>query len=1767
MREFRGYELIEKLNESQRSLIYRAVNKKTKNPCVLKILKIRHPSLSDIARFRHEYEIIKNSNTPGIIRTREILLEEDSVAIELEYFDGTGLKNLIGTAWMNPGNILETAVKLSETLGALHQEGISHRDIKPQNILVNSETGDVRITDFGISSAVTHENEELYNPGVIEGTLFYMSPEQTGRMNRSVDYRTDIYSLGITLYEMASGKPPFISDDPMEIIFSHIARNPLPLSDINREIPPVLSAIIQKCLAKTAEERYQNAYGLAADLKTCLQLYRNSTTVPDFPIAQKDISDRFNIPQKLYGREKELELLLSSFDRVGTGTKELCIVSGSPGIGKSALIEELQKPIVGKRGYYIFGKYDQFKRDVPYSGLIQALQALVKQILTESSEKIDLWRKNLIAALGPNGKIITNAIPALELIIGEQPPLPELGPEGSQNRFVAAFKNFITVFARREHPIVIFLDDLQWADPASINMLERLMLDREIRHIFIIGAYRENELNNNPRLHRLISFLKESGIPVSSINLGPVSRGNFISLLKDILKCTAEEALPLADLIYDKTGGNPFFFIQFLKSLYNGHLIKYKPDRGWEWDFGKIRSMEVTENVVQLMAEKISSLNPESIEVLKVCACIGNRFDLETLSIVYERPVDDIVNDLSQVVKEGLVFDSGDYYRFLHDRIQEAAYSLISDEEKPALHYRIGSWVKKNSDSRVLIEMVFYIVNHLNTAIDIIKSSDEKRELLELNRIAGNKAKLSTAYESASKYFETALSLLDKNQWQSDYAAAFDIRMNLAECEHLNRNFDRAEELFTEMAENAENDYDRARVYNLKVMMIASLGRHSQAVAAGMEGLSIFGLKLNPDPGNMAIAFAALKIKFLMKGRSIESIGELKTVDDEKNLLLMQYLMNLTTTAYYHKTELSILLAIKMFELTLKHGLSRYSAYACLVYGTVLGAGLGDFSNGYRLGKLAFDLNERFNNAELMSKLSLLFGATVSIWKERPEKSISYIKKAFDHCMDNGDLNYAIFTIQAILINMIPAGINLDHIYNEYASHIDLLIELRDPGAVNYLISVRQFIQALKGETSSIGSMDDHSFSEQEHIKAMDNDNIPIVTQRHFQLKAQLQYLFHDYTGALASSEKSENLIKYSLGQIVVPEHYFYRGMIFAEICGSDSYLKKFLYKSKIKSILNRFRKWSKLNPSVFTDKEFKLKAELARIEGDNLAALSFYSKAADAAIKAGFKHTAALANERAGILCFKLKLNGASKSFMTEAASLYASWGAAAKVKEIEEAENKWNADLLSGEAGVDQTISESITSTGTSISDRLDLSTVLKSALAISSEIQLERLLAQMVHLLMENAGADRGVILIERKGSLFIEAEGRISEEVSVLKSIPVEPGKSDNGEGAKLHLPLSIINYASRTGEPVVVKDMSMDPMFRNDPYVVSNRTGSALCVPVFKSGKLRALLYLENSLVTGAFTPERVEMMKLLSAQIAISIDNASLYSNMERMVEDRTAQLKHTLDEVQALKEQQDGDYFLTSMLLEPLNVLKVTHPLLKISRIVKSKKQFTFRKWQRELGGDICIAYDLILNGKKMVVFVNADAMGKSIQGAGGAIVFGSVFKAMVERTNNSPRPVMQSPQEWIISALRGLQSVFVSFDCSMMISLVLGIVDPAESRLYFMNAEHPFTVLYRDAKGRFLEKELIMRKLGVPELMIPESVYTVDLQPGDVIISGSDGRDDILIAQPGSSEKIMNEDENLFLKIVEESKASLDEIEKSIELHGEVTDDVAIIRIEYIG
>jgi serine/threonine protein kinase len=881
MEKFANYILREKIHETRNSIIYRGHKENESQPLIIKLLKTMYPTPSEVARFKQEYELVKKLAIENIIKIFDLVEHDDQYALVEEDFGGISLKEILKTKDLGLKSFLEISSKVSQTLGLIHKNNIIHLDIKPDNILINQEQNKVKISDFGISAVLTHANDELYNPDVIEGTLSYMSPEQTGRMNRGVDYRTDMYSLGATFYEMLTGEVPFKSNDPIELIHSHIARQPAPPINLNPSIPPVLSSITMKLLSKNTEDRYQNCLGLAYDINECLNQLTQKGHIDDFPIATKDISIRFNIPWRIVGREKEENILMGSFERVAKGASEIMLVTGQPGIGKSALVNEIHKSIVAKNGYFISGKYDQFRKDVPYSAIIQAFQGLIRQIITESEERIELWRKKILSALGNNGKIITDVMPELELIILKQPDVPSLDPEEAQNRFNMVFQNFINVFTTESHPLVLFLDDLQRADQASLNLLRNIIY-HESKYLFLIGAYRDNEVTTFHPLKLTLDEIIKKGKTIENINVGSLGTNGINSIIMNVLLCKPEESLPLAQLINKKTAGNPFFVIQFLKNLYDNRYIELDPKTGWRWDINQIDQMQVTDNVVDFMAGKISTFSKKTQDILKICACIGNRFDLEMLSIVSGMSIEETLSDLTSAIQEDMVSLYGNLYKFHHDRIQEAAYSLIPENEKAQMHYQIGSNVLKNINAKELNEKIFYIVDQLNKGISLVRGADEKIRLATFNLQAAQKAKKSTAYASALSYLKTGTELLPDDCWESQYEFTYSLYKELMECEYLTLNLSDAEKTFDLIVKNAKSNIDKANVHSLMIILYTTRGNYSDALRVGMEGMKMVGFKTPPNPSDVRLGWELLKLRLKFGRRKIEDLIEMQYVPNPK---------------------------------------------------------------------------------------------------------------------------------------------------------------------------------------------------------------------------------------------------------------------------------------------------------------------------------------------------------------------------------------------------------------------------------------------------------------------------------------------------------------------------------------------------------------------------------------------------------------------------------------------------------------------------------------------------------------------------------------------------------------------------------------------------------------------------------------------------------------------------------------------------------------------
>lgn len=1472
MDKIAGYILQQKLSESRNSVIYLGHKDGEPRRLLIKLLKAINPIPSEIARFMQEYELIKNSDLEGIVKTFDIINIAGDFALVTEDFDGVPLCDLAGeSTGIGLQSFLNIARKTAEILGNLHRRGIIHRSIKPLNILLNSETGTVKLTNFGISSILTRENDEVYNPEFITGTLVYMSPEQTGRINRSVDYRTDMYSLGVALYELLTGTPPFISDDPMELIHSHIAVMPESPSKLDGSIPEAVSNIIMKMLSKSPEERYQNSFGLMADLAECSRRLDASGRIDNFTLAAKDISIKLNIPQIIVGRERESEILFSAFERSAGGESVMQFVLGHPGIGKSALIFEIQRPILEKKGYFIFGKYEKLRKDVPYSSIIQAFQGLIKQLISESDMRIGIWRERLQSALEPNGKVITDVIPDLEFIIGKQPVIEQLDPEESQNRFNMVFLNFIKVFTTAEHPMTLFLDDLQWADLASLKLLKEIMVSPSIKFLLLICTYRDGEITPYHPLSITLDEIQGSGKKINSLSLAPLNTANVNKIIMNVLRCSEEKSLDLAELIHKKTGGNPFFINQFMKNLYDNKVIELDTVNGWTWDLDRIREMQFTDNVVEFMAARILNLPEKTREILKVCACIGNRFDLETLAIVLDKTIGEVLTDITAAIRCDLVNLYGNLYKFHHDRIQEAAYSIIPDHEKTRLHYLIGKNVLENTPEKNLPDKMFYIVDQLNLGLNLISNLPEKLHLAEMNLKAAEKAKNSTAYASALNYAGTGIKLLPGDSWNDLYRLTYSLYNELLECRYLTGEYEQAEKTFRIIVQNALTDIDKANVHSQMIILKNSTGDYESALRIGFAGMKIIGMGLPEKVGNIRLAFELLKLGIRFRKVRIEDLAEIPDAVDEQIISFAYLCIYTGIVAYFINVNLFSFIVIRGINLIIKNGNFEYSSFAYNAIGSIIGSGFGLYSKGYRFGKTSLVLYNRMGGIKNRCKSLFLFAFFIHHWKEHAATGLNYLREAYKAGLLAGDLIFAGYSISVLTMHRIMLGDNLDEILDEYIQYREYQVSARDPFTPRIYSEIIQMIRCLKGQTPARGELDEGRYTEDEQMKFFVDSGNTLGQVYTLMDMLRVRYLFRRYDECSDICLRIFKLIKNNaaIGTLHIPEFYFYYSLQLAASLENRTGAQKIRSRARLKINQMKMKNWAKNCPANFEHKYLLVEAELARLDGKHKKAVSLYEKAIRSAQENRFTQNEAIANELAGRFYISIGFEKVGKSYIDDAYRCYVRWGASSKLSEMQEfyphlAENRSRSiPVEDNQSGI------AVPGTGIT-SSTLDISTIIKVSQAISSEIILSRLIRTIMKIAVVNAGAQKGFFILDTDGILTIEAaeeEGR-EETLSSLQSLP--PESCDEVSAA-------IINYVHRSGENVILGNASTDGPFTNDPHVIKYKCKSILCTPFRSKGKISGILYMENNITYNAFTSERLEPLRIISSQAAISIENARLF--------------------------------------------------------------------------------------------------------------------------------------------------------------------------------------------------------------------------------------------------------------------------------------------------
>jgi predicted ATPase/serine phosphatase RsbU (regulator of sigma subunit)/tRNA A-37 threonylcarbamoyl transferase component Bud32 len=1710
MIEINGYEILTQIYESANSTVYRGIRQQDNQAVILKFLKEDYPTPSELVRYKQEYEITRNLNIDGVIKAYELKPYQMTLCIILEDFGASSLKQLMderrdsGTGVLPLQEFLSIAIKTAEILSSIHAANIVHKDINPANIIFNPEIGLLKIIDFGISTQFTRENPTLKNPNVLEGTLAYISPEQTGRMNRSLDYRTDFYSLGVTFYELLTGQLPFETTDALELVHCHIAKVPIYPHQVNPEIPQALSDIVMKLMAKTAEERYQSGFGIKNDLAECLHQLQTTGNISDFSLGAQDISDQFQIPQKLYGREAEVEALLTAFERVADNSQsqiEMMLVAGYSGIGKSSIVAEIHKLNTRLRGYFTAGKFNQFQKSIPYSAVVTAFKGLVRQLLTESEAQLQQWREKLRGAFGVNGQVIIDVIPEVELIVGEQPPVPKLGASESQNRFNIVFSNFIRAFCTKKHPLVIFLDDLQWADSATLNLIELMMTDADMQYLFLIGAYRDNEVSPTHPLMMTLDGLLKDGATINYITLAPLELENISQLIADTLYSDTDSVKPLAELVMRKTGGNPFFVNQFLKTLYAENLIIFDfPEHSWQWNIDQIEAQNITDNVVELMIGKLKKLPALTQQVLRLASCIGASFYLNTLAIVSEKPKEVIFSDLVVAVETGFILPTSELdenlliqnYKFLHDRVQQAAYALIDDNQKKAVHLQIGRLLLANVSAEQLPEKIFEIVDHLNLAWELITDESERVELARLNLEAGRKAKASTAYAAAlEQYFTTGIEMLPGDAWQEHYDLTFSLYRERSECEYLCGNFEKAEELFDLILTQAHSNLERAEIQNMRVIFYDNTGKYLEAIQIASETLKTLGVSL--PIANKAEILSEFELELQLYRASLKRIKIAELIDAPKMInseiiACMKLLENLSGPTYFTNPDLCALNSLKMVNLSIEHGNSEPSAYAYASWGAMAGSRLADYKVGYEFGQLGMKLVEQFNNASLSCKVLEVFGAHINPWQSHIKKGLPILRNGYQIGVEFVDI-WAGYNSYHLVLQRIIAGENFDSILDESNKYLEFNKQIKNSALVGIQQLYQCFILNLQGLTLDKFSFSDEDFDEYQCLQMWEEKKFMTGIVPYNLFKTQILFLYGDYKTALTTAKKSDKIIFFIRGIPSQADHYMYYSLILTALYPTATNSQQQEYEEILKVNQQKMKIWADNCPENFLHKYVLVEAEIARITGKEIELTwDLYDRAIASAHENEYIQNEALGNELAAKFWLGKGKEEIAKLYMNKAHYGYQLWGAKRKVEDLEQ-----KYPQLIPKVSAKKQIDLQTTAIGTAYSttagnSHIDLSTVIKASQVLAGEIASNKLLEKLMTILLENGGAQKGFIVLSNKDKLTIEARGEVDkEQVEVWQSISIEGSEN---------LPVGMIKYVARTQEDVVLSEATKEGVFTSEPYIIKNQPKSVLCAPIINQGKLIGILYLENNLTTGAFTRDRLEILKVLSSQAAISIENALLYRTLEDQVQERTAQLAEANQEISTLNQKLKAENVRMSAELDIVKQLQqMVLPKQSELEAIEGLEIAGFMEPADEVGGDY---YDVLQQDGQVKISIG-DVTGHGLESGVLMIMAQTAVRTLQKMNETDPVKFLDVLNQTLYDNLQRMDSPR---------NMSLAILDYAGGVLKLSGQHEEMIVVRADGKLECINTMDLGFPIGLVE-EIGEFIASeeVQLNPGDVVVLYTDG------------------------------------------------------------
>ncbi|MBN1209063.1 MAG: AAA family ATPase [Myxococcaceae bacterium] len=1485
-----GFTLQGSLRSRGSNVLFHAVRNADGLRGIIKTPAAAAPSPRERERYRREFGILQRlRDVRGVPKAHSCELIHQRPVLLLEEVEGQPLSELVGQPF-DIARFLALASSLASTLADIHRHNVIHKDLKPSNIIL-LPSGEARIIDFGTATLQQVEHVEAAPTNQIEGTLAYMSPEQTGRMNRTVDYRTDLYSLGVTFYELLTGVLPFQGRDALEWIHAHMAQLPRPPHTLLSAIPPVVSSLVMRLLAKVAEERYQGAEGLKADLERCREALSRGA-LEEFPLGTEDIPSRFQLPQRLYGRDTQAAALLQGFEQVALQRRpELILVSGYSGIGKSSVVHELHKPVVQRRGFFLSGKFDQFQRDIPYATLAQAIQGLVQQLLAGSDETLARWRARLLEAFEGNGQVLVDLIPQLELLAGKQPAVPELPPAETQSRFFRALQRFLGVFATAEHPLAVFLDDLQWADLASLRLIQHLLTQGGMPPVLWLGAYRDNELSPSHPLVLALREMRKAGAPVTELRLEPLSLEQVRQLVADSLPGAGKEVVePLSARAHEKTGGNPFFLLQLLSTLHQDGLLVRTAEGGWRWDAEAVQAQGYSDNVVDFLVGRLRLLPAGTQHLLRLAACVGHAFSLPMLATLSgTQEVEQVEQQLEPVLQEGFLARSGpEQYRFLHDRIQQAAHALIPEEERKAVHLKIGRLLLATLSPEEVREKLFDVVSQLNAGADLLDEPAERLRLARLNAEAGLKAKASLAHQSAIASFKKSFELFPSDPWESDYALAFKARLSQATCEFVSGNLAEVRLMGEDLQRRARTQPDRAAACCLRSELHLACGEVQASVDCLLEYLEQVGMPMPAHPTWQEVVSAHEETWRLLGERPIESLVDLPLMTDPDMKAAIEVLCTLFVPAYFMELNLLILMLSRVVALSLRHGITAGGTNGFATFGNLSGFFFKRFREGHAFGELAHELVERHHFTFVRGKVHFA-RQCIAPWTQHLAVAVDFCRSGFEHSLMAGDLPMACFCRSNLIADRISLGHRLEDIYQESVASLDFIQKVGFADVVDNIRMRQRYVQQLRGLSRSFATLDGDGFEEAAFEATLTPYRLAALHAFYWILKMQSRFMCGAYEEARQAGALATPVLWAGFSQIQMLDYQLYRALTLAACCESATPEQQREYLEAIRQHQQQLAEWASHCPQNFLGPERMVAAELARLTGQPEEATRAYEEAIRSSQENGFIQNVALANELAARFWSSRQAPTIFSAFARAAREAYAQWGALGKVQHLDA---EWP-QLVSPLSPSDSHTPTTTTSTN---STQIDALTVVKAQQAISSEIVLERLAATLMQVALENAGAQRGALLLPRGDTLSV---------VATSGAWPEDPSSAPAGSGPDA-LPWSLIRYVKRTREQVLIGDAARPHPFSSEPYLERSQARSVLCLPLLRKEEFYGVLYLENNLATNAFTPGRLSLLKHVASQAAISIENARLYGEvqrgelalrqandeLERRVEERTRELQ-----------------------------------------------------------------------------------------------------------------------------------------------------------------------------------------------------------------------------------------------------------------------------------